>query len=412
MQFSNRTLLNNNILFVSFQGISKGIPNGMVKSILQIINGFDNTTKNSFLYIVSQVDGYRGDVSIRQLSAFYLFIKRAVNYLNKFIGIPYHYIRYWNERAFDFFLCLRLKEPTIIISSAYLLKSLKKNKLLGGMNILLAGNPDDYEIYSLLKSEQNKHNILFADAYTYRKRIDFVAESTSSYDHIITFSTITFESYSKRITKDNISSIPSYIIPNPQTFQKQSIEKNKLLTFCFVAHPFWLKGLPYLLEAWHSLKPTSCELVIGGRLDNQLKTYIDQHYNKLQNVKYLGWVKDLNKFFRSSHVCIVPSLIDAGPATVAEAMYCGLPVIVSEGCGSRTLIKDGENGFVVASGSSQSIAHKIRWFIENPDQIETMGRNTTNKIIELERSKQNNKVAEHILKVINSLEDKRDGNFI
>lgn len=124
----------------------------------------------------------------------------------------------------------------------------------------------------------------------------------------------------------------------------------------------------------------------------------------MHNIKYTGWVNDLNHYYRSSDVCIVPSLLDAGPATVAEAMYCGIPVVVSEGCGSKALIEEGVNGFVVPAMDSEAIAQKVQWFIDNPDQIPGMGKNAAATIERLAKSDQNKDVANHIRQIIRELD--------
>ena len=126
-----------------------------------------------------------------------------------------------------------------------------------------------------------------------------------------------------------------------------------------------------------------------------------------QNIKFVGHVPDLNKYMRSSHVCVVPSLLDAGPATVAEALYCGLPVITTDGCGSKTLIKDGENGFVVPIANSDALAEKIQWFIDNQDKIEQMGKNAKETMLNVEHSDQNEVLANHIKEVMDKLKKEK-----
>ncbi|MFA7450087.1 MAG: glycosyltransferase family 4 protein [Bacteroidales bacterium] len=391
------------IVFFSFQGIHKGEPEGVVKGILPIVESFDNQTLNKVVYYLGYVNGYKGIVNIRLLSKTYYVIARLINLINRtFTLIPYYKNRFINEVLYDFFASKKITEPVILISSAYLPRTQRKNKLLGGVNLFVAGNPDDFEINELLIKEQKKNDVLFNDAYTYNKRIKFISKSLFSYDHIVTFTVTEKESYSKRIQKEKVSFIESHIIPNTSAFPDLYFQKNNKITFCFVAHPFWLKGLPYLLEAWSKINTSDILLKVGGRIDNQLQKIIANKYSNLQSVEYFGWVDNLNQFMRTSHVCIVPSLLDAGPATVAEAMICGLPVVVSEGCGARTLIKDNINGFIIPTGDANALAEKINWFKSNPNNILKMGKEATKTINELAKSDQNKRVAKHVIGIINS----------
>lgn len=396
------------IYFVTFQGIIKGIPMGTTKFVIPILSSFEKEIKQRITYFVSNNQSKNEDINIQEVSRSYKIALKFLALINRFvIKVPSYKMRFIQERLFDFFVYLRIKEPVVLISTAYLLKATAKNKKFGGINIFLAGNPDDYEIHHLLKSEQKKHAVIFHDAYTYEKRIKFVSRSVFSFDHIITFTISEYESFSKRIPKERLSFIESHIIPNPQTFPEIKYSKNNEITFCYVAHPFWLKGLPYLLEALSSINIDGSRLRIAGRIDNQIRKFIDEHYTKLKNVEYLGWVEDLNQFFRTSHVCIVPSLLDAGPATIAEAMYCGLPVIVSDGCGAKSLVKEGENGFVVPAGKSEAIAEKISWFYNNQSQIPEMGKNAKTTINEFFKGDQNDKVAKHIFNIIARLQTEK-----
>ena len=87
-------------------------------------------------------------------------------------------------------------------------------------------------------------------------------------------------------------------------------------------------------------------------------------------------------------------------------MYCGLPVIVSDGCGSRTLVDEGVNGFVVPAGNSEMIAEKIKWFIDNKHTIDLMSKEASITISKVAVSNQDNIVAEHICDTIKELQEK------
>jgi len=395
------------IVFYSFQSITKKGPSGMVKYVLPLLQNLHNLTSTPILYKVGRIKAVTKLKNVIPLNRYYTLSLRTINLFNKFIfKLPSYKIRYYTERLYDYFASVSLNKPQVIISTAYLLRTTKKNKKLGGINIFLAGNPDDIEINALLKNEKQKHNIDFQDAYTFLPRINFIKNSIDTFDHIVTITISEFESYSKRISQNRISFQPNLIIPSKRQFQNQEIEKCKKLKFCFVAYPFWLKGLNYLLDAWSKVDSDEIVLEIAGNSNDELQKILNKKFPSLKNVEYLGYVEDLNNFLRSSHVCIVPSLLDAGPTTVAEAMICGLPVIVSDGCGSRTLVKEGINGFVVQSGNSTAIYEKITWFIENQSKISVMGMAAEKTIQELQESNQDRKLAEHIVEIINILTNK------
>jgi len=180
-----------------------------------------------------------------------------------------------------------------------------------------------------------------------------------------------------------------------------------LFHFVGIAHTVWLKGLTHLVDAFSKIEVNNVQLLIGGTINKQVLQYIKPNELEFKNIKIVGNIPDLNKFLRTSHVCIVPSLLDAGPATIGEALYCGLPVITTEGCGSKILIKDGENGFVVPIANSEAIAEKIKWFIKNQERIEEMGRKAKISIEDIEISDQNETLANHIKEVMDKLKKEK-----
>jgi glycosyltransferase involved in cell wall biosynthesis len=401
-----KTQINEDIVFASFQGIHKGIPYGMAKTIVQILEKYSIEVKEKLTYYVSNVDGYEGDINIRPVSHLYRPISILLDLFNEHLfHFPTFKIRHIKERIFDCLLCIRIKKPKILISSTYLHWANRKNHKIGGINIFIAGNPSDLEIYEILKLEQAQRKIIIDDAYTYIMRVAYIKASIPTYDHYVTFTITQYESYLKSIDKSKISYTQNHILPNHKTFPMLGAKKCKIMTFCYVAHPFWLKGLIYLLEAWSGIRNRNVRLRIIGNISMEMKNYISSKHSKISGVQYDGWADDLNEILRSSHVCIIPSLLDAGPATVAEAMFCGMPVIVSDGCGARTLVKDGRNGFITQSGNSYDLREKIDWFIQNKESIPIMGENAKRTINALANSDQNIIASEHILLKIKNILD-------
>jgi glycosyltransferase involved in cell wall biosynthesis len=391
--------------FLSFQSIDNNKAKGMVKFLEPILKKINSN--NSIIYYVSSAKNYNGLLNILEVSPSFKFISKVISFLYHRVSIvkkiSYGKVRLLQEQLFDYFFSLKITKPIILVSSAYLLKSVQKNKKLGGINIFIAGNPDDREIYKIMESEQSKYNIQIKDAYTYTNRIDFISKTFDSFDHIITFTQSEIETFSKNIDNKKISFLEAFIVPNKKTFENISYEKNKKITFCYIAHTVWLKGLIYLVDAFSKIEGNNAQLLIGGTINKQVLQYIKSNGLESKNIKLVGHVSDLNKFLRTSHVCIVPSLLDAGPATVAEALYCGLPVITTEGCGSKVLINDGENGFVVPVADSEALVKKIEWFISNNNEIEMMSINAVESIKTIENSDHNELFANHILAVIDKL---------
>jgi glycosyltransferase involved in cell wall biosynthesis len=84
--------------------------------------------------------------------------------------------------------------------------------------------------------------------------------------------------------------------------------------------------------------------------------------------------REVPEFYALADVFVLPSTSEAWGLVVNEAMSCGLPVVVSNCCGSAyDLVIEGENGFVFDPFNEAELTDQMQYFIENPDSIERMG---------------------------------------
>ncbi len=73
-------------------------------------------------------------------------------------------------------------------------------------------------------------------------------------------------------------------------------------------------------------------------------------------------------------VFVLPSYSEPWGLVVNEAMAAGMPVIVSEKCGSAPdLVIDGENGFTFNPYEISEMTQKMEHFIQNPAVIPIFG---------------------------------------
>ena len=110
-----------------------------------------------------------------------------------------------------------------------------------------------------------------------------------------------------------------------------------------------IKGIPILIEAWKNIQnkiDIACELILAGIMDGDVTHLIKKEYKNINNIKFMGWVDNKEKLYKSSDIFICPSLSDAGPTTVYEALSNNLPVIISKNCGFANIILENGLGFV------------------------------------------------------------------
>jgi glycosyltransferase involved in cell wall biosynthesis len=95
------------------------------------------------------------------------------------------------------------------------------------------------------------------------------------------------------------------------------------------------------------------------------------------NVKFIGFVRndDLPQYLNSVDVYVSTSLSDAGiAASTAEAMACGLPVVITDVADNRKWVEDGVNGFLVPIKDPKALAEKIIYLLRNEDVRKRFGK--------------------------------------
>lgn len=143
------------------------------------------------------------------------------------------------------------------------------------------------------------------------------------------------------------------------------------------AHYF--KGVADLLQGVSILNDPNLALIVVGQGDMQ-ETYGRQatDLGLAAQTHFPGFVLDdeLPAYYRLADATVLPSTT-AGEAfglVLIESLACGTPVVASALPGVRTVVADGEDGFLVGPGDPEALAAQIgRLLSLSPAQREEMG---------------------------------------
>lgn len=172
-----------------------------------------------------------------------------------------------------------------------------------------------------------------------------------------------------------------------QLFKKYSLTMdNKIVLFVGgldKAHYF--KGLETLINS--KVQISNSKLLIVG--DGELKS----HYEKMaadlkiqDQVIFTSAIEinELPKYYNLADVLVLPSVdkSEAFGIVLIEAMSCGKPVIASNLPGVRSVVNNGENGFLVEPKNVDQLAEKISYILNNPDIAKQFGEYGRRKVLE------------------------------
>ncbi|ELC8364550.1 glycosyltransferase family 4 protein [Clostridium perfringens] len=108
-------------------------------------------------------------------------------------------------------------------------------------------------------------------------------------------------------------------------------------------------------------------LVLG---EGELKEYLEGEIFKysLDNVKLLGFKKDIYEFLPFCDLLIMPSNMEGIPITILEAMSCKIPCIASNVGGIPEII-DGNNGILYENYDIQKAISKLNFLEKNREEL-------------------------------------------
>ena len=146
--------------------------------------------------------------------------------------------------------------------------------------------------------------------------------------------------------------------------------------FVFSAKLVERKDPMTLLRAYERMRERAVVLFVGdGELREPLETYAQEH--ALRGVRFVGFINqsDLPKYYAMSDVFVLPSTYEPRGAVINEAMACGLPVIVTNRCGSiGDIVLDGENAFIYPAGDADALAASMTRLVDDAALRERMAQ--------------------------------------
>ncbi len=134
------------------------------------------------------------------------------------------------------------------------------------------------------------------------------------------------------------------------------------------------KGLPTLLRAVALLRDPRLKVMVVGKDDVTLFHGLIDQTGSRQRLVFLPSRRDVEFYYAAADCYVAPSLEDAFALPPAEAMACGLPVIVSSQAGVSEIVTDGADALVLKDPRSASeLAGLIKRILDEPGLARGLG---------------------------------------
>lgn len=147
----------------------------------------------------------------------------------------------------------------------------------------------------------------------------------------------------------------------------------------FAARLLWAKGVRHFVNAARRFASSGeAEFLIAGTPDEGNPDAVGRDYldscEQDGAVRLLGHVERMHELLGRVDILVLPSIYGEGvPRILVEGAACGLPLIAFDVPGSREIIVDGENGYLLPSGDQEGLERAIGQLIREPALRERMG---------------------------------------
>lgn len=154
---------------------------------------------------------------------------------------------------------------------------------------------------------------------------------------------------------------------------------SKPITFLLMARLLREKGIEEYVAAARLLKPSFPEarfVLLGGTDPNPGALTADQvrAWRDEGIIEWPGHVDDVLPWLHDCSVYVLPSWREGAPRSTQEAMAIGRAVVTTDTVGCRETVEAGRNGFLVPLRDPAALAAAMRRFLEAPELIDAMGR--------------------------------------
>jgi glycosyltransferase involved in cell wall biosynthesis len=151
------------------------------------------------------------------------------------------------------------------------------------------------------------------------------------------------------------------------------------VTFLFAGRLLREKGVLEFVEAARRIKakyPETRFIVLGG---------LDTNPGAISGKEVEGWVKegliewpghvaDVRTYLAQASVFVLPSYREGVPRSIQEAMAMARPIITTDAPGCRETVIPSVNGFLVPVRNVDALVSTMERFINEPELIERMGK--------------------------------------
>jgi glycosyltransferase involved in cell wall biosynthesis len=119
----------------------------------------------------------------------------------------------------------------------------------------------------------------------------------------------------------------------------------------------------------------------AGSYPTQLDRLVDELRIR-HRCLFLGHQNDVEHLYPACDLTALSSLHEGTPNVLLESMACGVPVVATDVCDNRYIVRDGEVGYLVAVGDDAAMADRMKTLLGSAVLRQEMGRTARRWVLE------------------------------
>ncbi|HYO75605.1 MAG TPA: glycosyltransferase family 4 protein, partial [Thermoanaerobaculia bacterium] len=140
------------------------------------------------------------------------------------------------------------------------------------------------------------------------------------------------------------------------------------------------KGIEFLLDAAKRVD-NAVFLILGDGNKREEWQALAAQQGIGDRVRWAGYRTDVDTILAGCDALVHPSLDDAFPTVLLEAMAAGLPVVATRVGGIPEIVNDGATGILVPPGDAEALASGIEELLSDRERMRRMGALATDSAI-------------------------------
>lgn len=164
-----------------------------------------------------------------------------------------------------------------------------------------------------------------------------------------------------------------------ELFSFNPIKKNQdIIEIITTGRLHKVKNQEQLIRVFSELiqvEPNLRLMVLG---EGDTRAALEKQIHELGIIDYVsmpGMKKNVSEYLQQADIYVSTSLTEGLPLSILEAMSCGLPVVATDVGGTKDIVNDGVNGFMISKNDDKALYEAILKLVISKNLRNEMGNN-------------------------------------